>query len=65
MYELFLSFLHNYGFSKMAFCKLHDEYWAVNLESLGLDNWSNTETTKPCVISEHGLVVYKFDILLS
>ena len=21
----------------MAFCRLHDEYWAVNLESLGLD----------------------------
>ena len=45
----------------MAFCRLHDEYWAVNLESLGLDTLSNTETSKPCVISKHGLVVHKFN----
>ena len=45
--------------------KLHDEYWAVNLESLALDTLSNTETSKPCIISKHGLVVHKFDILLS
>ena len=49
----------------MAFFKLHDEYWAVNLESLGLDTLSNTETSKPCIISKHGLAVYKFGILLS
>ena len=48
---------------KLAFCKLHDEYWAVNLESLGLDTLSNTETSKPRIISKHGLVVHKFDIL--
>ena len=46
----------------MAFCKLHDEYWAVNLESLGLDTLSNTKTSKPCIISKHGLVVHKFEI---
>ena len=49
----------------MAFCKLYDEYWAVNLESLGSDTLSNTETGKLCIISKHGLVVHKFDILLS
>ena len=49
----------------MAFCKLHDEYWAVNLESLSLDTLSNTETSKPCIISKHGLVVHKSNILLS
>ena len=52
------------AFLKMAFCKLHDEYSAVNLESLGFDTLSKTETSKPCIISRHGLVVYKFDILL-
>ena len=49
----------------MTFCRLHDEYWAVNPESLGLDTLSNTETSKPCIISKHGLVVHKLDILLS
>ena len=49
----------------MAFCRLHDEYWVVNLESLGLDTLSNTETSKPCIISKRGLVVHKLDILLS
>ena len=49
----------------MAFCKLHDEYWAVNLESFGFDTLSNTETSEPCIISKHGLVVHKFDIFLS
>ena len=49
----------------MAFYKLHDEYWIVNLESLGLDTVSNTATSKPCIISKHGLVIHKFDILLS
>ena len=49
----------------MAFCKLHDEYWAVNLESLVLHTLSNTETGKPCIISKHGLAVYKFGILQS
>ena len=64
MYDLFLLFLLNFGFpKKMAFCILHNEYWAVNLESLSLDNLSNTETSKPCVISKHGLVVHKFDII--
>ena len=66
IYDLFLLFLHNFGFSKkMAFCKLHDECWAVNLENLGLDTLSNTETRKPCVISKYGLVPHKFNILLS
>ena len=23
----------------MAFCRLHDEYWTVNLKSLGLDTY--------------------------
>ena len=65
-YDLYLSFLHNFGFcKKMSFCRLHDEYWAVNLESLGLDTLSNTETSKPRIISKHGLVVHKFNILLS
>ena len=53
------------AFLKNGICKLHDEYWVVNLESLGLDTLTNTETSKPCVISRHGLVVHKFDILLS
>ena len=66
IYDLFLSFLHNFGFyKKMVFCKLHDGYWAVNLESLGLDTLSNTETSKSCIISKHGLIVHKFNILLS
>ena len=66
IYDLLLSFLHNYGFSKrMAFCKLHVGYWAVNLESFGLDTLSNTETSKPCIILKHCLVVHKLDILLS
>ena len=39
----------------MAFCKLDDEYWAVNLESLGLDTLSNTETSKSCIISNRVL----------
>ena len=100
------------AFLKMAFCRLYDEYWAVNLESLGLDTLqrvpankkppcirnrsqfsyktmnktigycskttgftqkavsysrepavSNTETSKPCIISKHNLVVHKFNIL--
>ena len=49
----------------MALRRLPDEYWAVNLQSLGLDMLSNTETSKPCIISKHGLVVHKFNILLS
>ena len=49
----------------MAFCRLHDEHWVVNLESLGLDTLSKTETSKPCIISKHGLVVHKFNILQS
>ena len=48
----------------MACYRLHDEYWAVNLESVGLDTSSNTETSKPCIILKHGLVVHKFSILL-
>ena len=43
----------------MAFCRLHDEYWAVTPDSLGLDTLPNTATSK------YGLVVYKFNILLS
>ena len=31
------------AFLKMAFCKLHNDYWAVNLASL--DNLSNKETS--------------------
>ena len=50
---------------KITFCRLHDECWDVNLESLSLDTLSNTETSKPCIISKHGLVVHKFNILLS
>ena len=66
IYDLFLSFLHNFGFSKkMELCRLHDEYWTVNLNSLRLDTVSNTETSKPCIIEKHGLVVHKFSILLS
>ena len=34
------------AFLKMAFCRLHEEYWAVNLKSLGVDTLSNTETSK-------------------
>ena len=34
------------------------------MESLGLDTLTNTETSKPCIISKHGLVVRKFNILL-
>ena len=48
----------------MAFCRLHDEYWAVNLESLGLDILSSTETSKPGIISKHCLAVHKFNIVL-
>ena len=64
MYDLFLLFLHNFGFSK----KWHFANYttsAVNLESLGLDTLSNAETRKLCMISKHGLVVHKFNILLS
>ena len=50
------------AFLKTAFCKSHDEYWAVNLESSGLDTLSNTEASKPCIISKYVLVVHKFDI---
>ena len=49
----------------MAFCRLYNEHWAVNLESLGLDTLSNPETGKPGIISDHGLVVHKFNILQS
>ena len=49
----------------MVFCRLHDEFWAVNLESLTLDTLSNTETSKPRIISKHDLVVRKFNILQS
>ena len=35
------------AFLKMAFCKLQDEHWALNLKSLGLDTLSDTETRKP------------------
>ena len=49
----------------MAFYRLHDEYWVVNLESLGFDTLSNTETGKPCIISKHGLVIHKFNIFYS
>ena len=57
VYDLFLSFLHNFGFSKkMAFCRLHYEYWAVSLESLRLDILSNTETSK----AGHYLIVVPF-----
>ena len=49
----------------MAFCKLHNEYWAVILESSGLDTLSDTETSKSCIIPKHGLAVHIFDILLS
>ena len=66
VYDLFLSFLHNFCFSKKwHFFRLHDEYWAVNMESLGLDTLSNTETSKSCIILKHGLVVHKFNILQS
>ena len=43
IYDSFLWFCKILTFPKMSFCKLHDEYWAVNLESLGLDTLSNTE----------------------
>ena len=49
----------------MAFCRLHNEQWVVNLESLGLDALSKTETSKPCIISKHGLVVNRLNILQS
>ena len=42
--------------------QIYEEHRAVNLESLGLDTLSNTETIKPCIISKHGLVVEKFNI---
>ena len=44
----------------MAFCRLHDEYWAVNLENLVLDTLSNTETSTPCIISKYGLIIADF-----
>ena len=50
------------AFQNMAFCRLRDEYWAVNLESFGLDTLSNTETSKLCIILKHGLVIRKFNI---
>ena len=31
---------------------------------MGLNTLSNTETRKPCIISKHGLVVHKFNVLL-
>ena len=66
IYDLFLSFLYSFGFSKkIAFCRLRDEYWAANLESLGLNAVSNTVTSKPCIISKYGLIVHKINILLS
>ena len=50
IYDLFLSFLHNFAFSKkMSFCRLHDEYCAVDLESLGLDTLSTQK------LSSHAL----------
>ena len=46
----------------MAFSILHDKYWAANLEIVGLDTLSNTETIKPRIISRHGLLLHKFVI---
>ena len=67
IYDLFLSFLHNFGFSKKwHFANYTTSIdWTVNLESLRLDTVSNTETSKPCIIKRHGLFVHKFSILLS
>ena len=57
--------MHNFGFSKeWHFCRLLDEYWAVKVESLGMDTLSNPETSKPWFISKHGLVVHKLHILV-
>ena len=51
IYDLFLPFLHNFGFSKKyGILRLHDEYWTVNLESLGWDTLSNIETSKLSII---------------
>ena len=50
---------------KAFFFRLHDEHSAVNLESFGLYTLSNTENRKPYIISKHGLVLHKFNILLS
>ena len=37
----------------------------VNMEGLGLDTLSNTETSKARIISKHRLAVHKFNIFLS
>ena len=50
IHDFFLSLLHIYGFSKTW------QYWAVNLESLGLDNLANTKTSKPCIILFQSMV---------
>ena len=44
IYDEFFRLCTILAFLKMAFCRLLNEYWAVNLESLGLDTSSNTET---------------------
>ena len=63
IYDLFLSFPPNFGFTKKnGILQIHDEYWTVNLESLRLDTVSNIKISKPCII---GLVLHKFSILLS
>ena len=53
------------AFLKNGILQITRLYWAVNLESLGLDTLSNTDTSKPCISSKHGLVIHKFNILLS
>ena len=49
----------------MSFYRLHDQYVNLDLESYGFDTLSNTETSKLCITSKNGLVVHKFNILMS
>ena len=66
IYDLFFSFLHNFGFSK----KWH---FADYTTSIGLLIWrvwvwipyQTTGTSKPCIDLKHGLVFFKFNISLS
>ena len=66
--DLFLYFLRSFVLSKNGILQITCRVYlgAVNLESLGLIvTLSNTEASKLCIFSKHGLVVHKFNILLS
>ena len=65
IYDEFLSFVHNFGFSENGILQITQRVLGCKSGEFGFGYFIKHRNCKPCITSKHGLVVHKFNIFLS